>query len=178
MSVMPSKSTIAIFKRDPNPQIRLQRTNFSQSAGGGFVTVEDWKGKSLPAPIHTRGKDMYNIAVFHQLHCLHTLAEEFGHLLAGRRTGHNHEGRSSSSMGKGEGEDEDAMMVHIRHCFEYIKTSLTCCADTALEGQKADIDQPAADGFGSHHVCRNFDAVFDWAQTHRASDQMGYPHPK
>lgn len=125
---------------------------------------------------------MYNIAVFHQLHCLHTLAEEFGNLLAGRHGGHGHDqaagGGSSSSMGEDGETGADAMMVHVQHCFEYIKASLTCCADTALEGQKADIDRPAADGFGSHHVCRNFDAVFDWAETHRASGQTGYPHPQ
>ena len=143
------------------------------------MPIQDWHGKALPEPIHTHGKDLYNVAVFHQLHCLHMLAEEFGNLLAGRHVGDTtskRAGHSGHEGSMGEEMDEGLMMWHIRHCFEYIKTSLTCCADTALEGQKSDTEQPATDGFGAYHVCRNFDGVFNWAETHRASDQTGYPH--
>ncbi|RFU72107.1 hypothetical protein TARUN_10150 [Trichoderma arundinaceum] len=147
--------------------------------GGGFVTIQDWQGKDLPKPIHSRGKDLYSISVFHQLHCLHMLAEEFSNLLEGRTMGgtamkqatHRRHGSSME-----EEMDKDLMMWHIGHCFDYLKSSLTCCADTALEGQKSDTEEPATDGFGARHVCRNFDQVYQWAETHRASDQTGYPH--
>jgi hypothetical protein len=66
-------------------------------------------------------------------------------------------------------------MAHVRHCFEYIKSSLTCCADTALEGQKSDSDLPGTDGVGSYHNCRNFDEVFSWAEVNSPSAQSGYP---
>ena len=92
------------------------------------------------------------------------LAEEFNNLLQG------------GPVADMENMDEGLIMWHVRQCFEYIKTSLTCCADTTLEGQKSDTDRPATDGFGAQHVCRDFDRVFSWAETHRASDQAGYPH--
>jgi hypothetical protein len=110
---------------------------------------------------------------------LHVLAEEFDNLLGAKNTGD----KSSSHLGHVRvggsdvnNKEEEMMMYHIRHCLEYLKTSLTCCADTALEGQKEDIDQPAADGFGSLHVCRNFDDVFKWAEKNRGTEQTGYPH--
>ncbi|KAH7321829.1 hypothetical protein BKA65DRAFT_482265 [Rhexocercosporidium sp. MPI-PUGE-AT-0058] len=137
--------------------------------GGGFVSIPDWQSKILPDPIRIRGKDLYNVAVFHQLHCLHVLAEEFDNLLRTRNTGYKssahpgHVGVGGSSMPNNE---EGMMMYHIRHCLEYLKTSLTCCADTALEGQKEDINKPAADGFGSLH----------WAEKNRGTEQTGYPH--
>ncbi|KAI0975028.1 hypothetical protein F4678DRAFT_485957 [Xylaria arbuscula] len=152
--------------------------------GGGFVSVDNWHGKSLPPPIPSRGKDLYNVAVFHQLHCLHMLAEEFGNLLANRKVGstpaskrdnkHSGHGQHSHNGGQDDGGD-NATIGHIRHCLEYIKTSLTCCVDTALEGQKRDSDLPGTDGFGSYHTCRNFDEVFSWAEANSPSAQSGYP---
>ncbi|KAK5996702.1 Oxidase ustYa-like protein [Cladobotryum mycophilum] len=147
--------------------------------GGGFVTVEGWEGKAVPKPIHTHGKDMYNVAVFHQIHCLHMLAEEFNNLLVGQHIGDTSHIKSKwngGHGGHGGDADKDLMMWHLKHCFEYLKESLTCCADTALEGQKSDTDLPATDGFGAHHVCRNFDEVMSWTEANRVSDQEGYPH--
>ncbi|ETS75355.1 hypothetical protein PFICI_12299 [Pestalotiopsis fici W106-1] len=167
-SLVPSVgSKVKIFKADPSFE-PLNATDASwmkvMPAGGGFISVDDWSDKSLPPPIRSRDKNLYNIAVFHQLHCLHMLAEEFSNLL-GNNKHHGHEDMS-----------DDLMMWHVSHCFEYLKNSLTCCADTALEGQKSDTDEPATDGFGAYHVCRDFETVFDFARKHRISDQGGYPH--
>ncbi|KAI1820015.1 hypothetical protein F4861DRAFT_95142 [Xylaria intraflava] len=145
--------------------------------GGGFVAIDNWQNKRLPPPIQSQGKDLYNVAVFHQLHCLHMLAEEFENLLENRHIGETSTKGTHTGHEEGHGgQDDDLMLWHIRHCFEYIKTSLTCCADTALEGQKSDTDQPATDGFGAYHTCRNFDAVMTWAEENSPSRQGGYPH--
>ncbi|KAI1323996.1 hypothetical protein F5Y16DRAFT_402844 [Xylariaceae sp. FL0255] len=154
--------------------------------GGGFVSVDNWQGKSLPHPIPSRGKDLYNVAVFHQLHCLHVLAEEFSILLADGEVGSTpapkqediHSGHGHPSHGSPGHEKGVAIIEHIRHCLEYIKTSLTCCADTALEGQTKGSDLPGTDGFGSYHTCRNFDEVFSWAEASSPSAQSGYPASK
>jgi hypothetical protein len=37
-------------------------------------------------------------------------------------------------------------------------------------------NEPATDGFGAYHMCRDFDEVFDWAEEHRSSQQTGYGH--
>lgn len=165
--VPPVRSSAKIFRADPDfDPLNATDTSWMKvmPAGGGFISVDDLSDKSLPPPIRSRGKNLYNVAVFHQLHCLHMLAEEFSNLLG--NTQHDAHGDMSDEL----------MMWHIRHCFEYLKNSLTCCADTALEGQKSDTDEPATDGFGAYHVCRDYDSVYDWAKEHRISDQGGYPH--
>ncbi|KAF3018842.1 hypothetical protein E8E14_006235 [Neopestalotiopsis sp. 37M] len=167
-SLVPSvRSSVKIFRADPDfDPLNATDTRWMDvmPAGGGFISVDDLSDKSLPPPIRSRGKNLYNVAVYHQLHCLHMLAEEFSNLLGNNK----HVAHEDMS--------DELMMWHIRHCFEYLKNSLTCCADTALEGQKSDTDEPATDGFGAYHVCRDFDSVYDWAREHRISDQGGYPH--
>ena len=47
---------------------------------------------------------------------------------------------------------------HSAHCFDYIRQSIICAADTSLEG-KADADP----GWGSKHECKDYDALLAWA---------------
>ncbi|KAK1975432.1 hypothetical protein LZ30DRAFT_605645, partial [Colletotrichum cereale] len=56
---------------------------------------------------------------------------------------------------------------HAWHCFDYIRQSLMCCGDTSLEG--ADPFNPPSRtlGFGTTHVCRDYDAIFKYAEEHR-----------
>jgi len=50
---------------------------------------------------------------------------------------------------------------HTAHCFDYIRQSLMCNADTSLEGKTE-----AGPGWGSKHECRDYDAVLAWANDH------------
>lgn len=38
-----------------------------------------------------------------------------------------------------------------------------CYGDTALEGQSTYSSRDRANGNGSNHVCKNFDALLEWA---------------
>ncbi|KAK2051450.1 hypothetical protein LY76DRAFT_688377 [Colletotrichum caudatum] len=137
--------------------------------GGGFIEVDKSKAKGarLPLEIRTRGMSVYNIAVFHQMHCLHALAGEFNKLISMVRDG--------SPAGT---EVQPSHLEHIEHCLAYLKESLACCGDTALEGQSSISDEPSTSGFGSFHVCKDFDRIFDMADGRRVSDMPGYPDPE
>ncbi|KAI4695001.1 uncharacterized protein J4E84_001625 [Alternaria hordeiaustralica] len=57
---------------------------------------------------------------------------------------------------------------HIQHCFEYLRQALICAADTNLEDTKEEVDEDgllgvATKGWGSERVCRDFEAVKEWA---------------
>ncbi|KAK2049018.1 hypothetical protein LZ31DRAFT_591070 [Colletotrichum somersetense] len=134
--------------------------------GGGFIEVDNTvtKGARLPPEIRTQGKTVYNVAVFHQLHCLHALAAEFNRLIGMVRAG--------AAAGT---EVQPPRLEHIEHCLAYLKESLACCGDTALEGQSDISDEPSTSGFGSFHVCKDFDSIFDMAYRRRVSDMPGYP---
>lgn len=54
---------------------------------------------------------------------------------------------------------------HVGHCFDYLRQSLMCCGDVALEGQQTtfpgDPKQSGSDGFDAKHVCKDYGEVFE-----------------
>ena len=66
-------------------------------------------------------------------------------------------------------------LLHSEHCFDYLRQSLMCAADTTLEEMEV-VDGEVldrTDGWGAVHKCRSFEAVFEWAEKHRATDFGG-----
>ncbi|KAK0648123.1 hypothetical protein B0T16DRAFT_407752 [Cercophora newfieldiana] len=65
---------------------------------------------------------------------------------------------------------------HIYHCFDYIRQAIMCAGDTALEKART-MDGGrvvrGVDGWGVEHQCRDWDAIFQWAQEHRSGDLEG-----
>jgi hypothetical protein len=59
------------------------------------------------------------------------------------------------------GELEQEVAHHSAHCFDYIRQSIMCNADTSLEGKTE-----AGPGWGSTHECKDYDAVLAWANDH------------
>ena len=60
---------------------------------------------------------------------------------------------------------------HTLHCFAYLRQSIMCAADTALEPYRE--EHSGADGYESPHQCRDYNAVFAWAERFRYSDSHG-----
>jgi hypothetical protein len=50
---------------------------------------------------------------------------------------------------------------HVRHCFEYLRQSLTCLADSNLEAMN--YTARGISGWQSERTCRNFDDLVLWA---------------
>jgi hypothetical protein len=57
---------------------------------------------------------------------------------------------------------------HSAHCFDYLRQSILCAADTILEG-KTD----AGPGWGSQHQCKDYDAVLAWANERTVVNFIG-----
>ncbi|MCJ1357380.1 MAG: hypothetical protein MMC33_007376 [Icmadophila ericetorum] len=108
--------------------------------------------------------DEYGVSVFHQLHCLGVLRLGWHALQA----------------------DLDASIqpkpIHLGrraavHCFDFLRQSLMCAADTTIEpirrfGPQGQILQ--AHGWGVEHVCRDWDGVWDWTvRWHAESNRTG-----
>ena len=51
---------------------------------------------------------------------------------------------------------------HLRHCFDYLRQSLICNADTNLE--PVDFELGGVTGWKFERTCRNFDKVKEWAE--------------
>jgi hypothetical protein len=120
------------------------------SESRGYVAHIDPNGPyDLPEPDeiavdrHNDGPG-YMMSVFHQLHCLSYLAENF-------------------QRGYGGKEMTKEVSKHSAHCFNYIRQGITCNADVTLEGKTE-----AGPGEGSEHECVDYDALLEWANEHAA----------
>ncbi|KAL5113995.1 hypothetical protein ACEQ8H_008100 [Pleosporales sp. CAS-2024a] len=130
--------------------------------GGGFIEIPDYAHYALPSPMHfdaASGKELFTMAVFHELHCLMHISAYLDRLVMQIRN-------------RDWVVDEDALW-HNDHCFNYLRNALMCAADLTLEGQSQSEmlkDVPGTDGTGASHTCRNYDEVYAWADGKRVTD--------
>lgn len=47
---------------------------------------------------------------------------------------------------------------HLAHCFDYIRQSILCAADTTIEGSTN-----YGEGWGARHQCKDIEAIKAWA---------------
>ncbi|KAL8658825.1 MAG: hypothetical protein Q9226_000758 [Calogaya cf. arnoldii] len=97
------------------------------------------------------------IGVFHQLHCLYTLR------------------RAYYSTSLSELEDFDfgiQRQPHVKHCFEYLRQSLLCAADSTLEPAK-EVENGFL-GWGFTRQCRDVGQLKNWAEEWRAFEAYGF----
>ncbi|KAF2875138.1 hypothetical protein BDV95DRAFT_309506 [Massariosphaeria phaeospora] len=107
-----------------------------------------------------------NIAVFHQLHCLHGILVAYYKALESPPTSNftdipdfDHETGVKTAV------------PHIHHCFDYLRQTIMCAADTNME--VLDRETHATNGFGQTKKCRNYEHVFAWAERYANSSDTG-----
>lgn len=106
------------------------------------------------------GKQVFSLAIFHQLHCLMHLSDFMDKLVVQIRN------RDFSL--------DDNFLWHNDHCFNYIRHAIMCFGDTTLEGQTLTPGLehvPGTDGTGATHMCRNFDEIREFAEKRRLSEK-------
>ncbi|EEA19804.1 hypothetical protein TMatcc_009947 [Talaromyces marneffei ATCC 18224] len=116
------------------------------AVGRGYVQIEqdDAIGLSEPYSIeaHWTTEPVYMMSVFHQLHCLSYLVQAYQSAFAGTAL-------------------TQELAHHSSHCFDYLRQSIMCAADTTLEGKTE-----SGPGWGSTHQCKDYDALLKWANEH------------
>ncbi|KAE8380870.1 hypothetical protein BDV26DRAFT_302396 [Aspergillus bertholletiae] len=175
-----------LFRPDPlaasdhrtDESIQATRENWLSymPRGNGFIAVNTTDRYTLPPPMKVLGRDVYSIAVFHQLHCLYSIMAVYDDLATGKSSGEDsmHSSRDSRQEQHSHGQSHVHDHNHVDHCFQYLRQSLLCCGDTALEGQDPRTDQPGTDGTGAVHLCKDFDGLMAWADGRRLVDNK---HP-
>ncbi|KAH6870170.1 hypothetical protein BKA58DRAFT_439723 [Alternaria rosae] len=199
-----------------SPHRRIEKVVWSLNesfAGGLSMETEKMWESLIPLGrafvIHPKlAKEIKSISVFHELHCLHGLRQEFykksyllsklQHHESHRSLPHSgpphmdidipssdHEYPSTPTFTQNpfieallsspeEHDDPD----HIQHCFEYLRQALMCAADTNLEDTETEPDEDGdlgigTLGWGTERVCRDFEAVKEWAVRWRVGDYWG-----
>ncbi|KAI1409258.1 hypothetical protein F5Y13DRAFT_193498 [Hypoxylon sp. FL1857] len=107
-----------------------------------------------------------NVAVFHQLHCLHAIVVAYYDALMSPPL--------ANLTDIPDFDNSTATRIapfHIRHCFDYIRQALMCAADTSLE--VLDQETHLTNGWGQPKQCRNYEQVFAWAERYANSTDTG-----
>ncbi|CAK1355972.1 hypothetical protein CB0940_00363 [Cercospora beticola] len=115
----------------------------------GHVQINDKYGGGFPA--HLEG--------LHHLHCLNLVRQALYYNIDYYRA-------------KGTGafvNDEMVVQKHVSHCLDIVRQQLMCQVDVGVLGQvwwqpkDTPVPEPFVD-FNTKHVCRNFEAVRQWAE--------------
>lgn len=116
--------------------------------GDGFVVVDNPSRFNLSPGKPTAQGQLYDIAVFHQLHCL-TKIREHASLLRFAM-----EGNLTTGYEKIISPQAD----HMAHCFDYLRQSIMCAGDMTLEWPKEgpNGERLVVDGWGIQHQCKDW----------------------
>ncbi|KXT06196.1 hypothetical protein AC578_1434 [Pseudocercospora eumusae] len=88
--------------------------------------------------------ESYSISMFHQIHCVLALKQDFHNAL----------------------DLDPETLHHAEHCFEYLRQAVMCAGDLTLEKMKTDEEgRPVRDviGWGVRHECRDWESMVEWA---------------
>jgi mycotoxin biosynthesis protein UstYa len=121
--------------------------------GRGFVYIPEWEKYDLPPGQNTTWGMIYSVAVFHQMHCLGQL-RRFTYMFLDAITKNDTEKMKSithmfTTMDHGE---------HVTHCFDYLRQTISCAGDMAMEWPRTEPDgeRIAVDGWGIPHECKDW----------------------
>ncbi|KAK8139510.1 hypothetical protein PG984_002890 [Apiospora sp. TS-2023a] len=157
-----TRMTVREYKETSFHSSVLAFLNQKVTGGRGAILVDpaDRSGLSepyeIPIPEHERKGDgrskeeVYMVAVFHQLHCLSTLMTSYGHSVI--------EGKAPKDLG------------HDAHCFDLLRQSLLCAADTTVEGQTG-----YGIGWGTIHQCKDIAAIRTWVENRAGFEWHNFP---
>lgn len=133
--------------------------------GRGFVKIDDWESFGLDEPYEqvvnsTYTEGVYMVSVFHQLHCL-VRNMPISIIESGMLTPCKSYLAQHYQTAFEETKLTEEVAFHSAHCFDYLRQSIMCAADTSLEG-KSD----AGPGWGSKHECTDYELLLAWANKH------------
>ena len=152
--------------------------------GRGFIVVD-----SSEKPVPYTGdraelSKIRSVSVFHQIHCLVSRPGQQEHLTVTDTSRDKNELRVgyyahhlpvTENMPTKDDAAHHHSPAHMKHCFDYLRQTLMCAADRTLERLQSDDRGTIAsvDGWGTVHQCQDFQEVYDWTKSHRASGDGG-----
>ncbi|KAI0895696.1 hypothetical protein F4806DRAFT_66601 [Annulohypoxylon nitens] len=123
--------------------------------GRGFVYVKDSASYDLEPGLQSKWGEIYSVAMFHQMHCLGVIRQNYWRLVRGVLD------HDESLYHEAEVMIETS---HTGHCFDYFRQSIECSADMALEWPRTEADgrRFQVDGEGIPHVCASKAALKEY----------------
>lgn len=119
--------------------------------GDGFIMLPNntRDGYNLPPGKQTAVGGVYDISLFHQLHCLVNIRK--------------HTFMLQAALGRADWQEIYDLLLkhqedHVYHCFDYIRQALMCAGDMTVEWPRTEPDgrRFAVDGWGIEHECKSW----------------------
>lgn len=103
---------------------------------------------NLPPGKSTAKGDLFDVSVFHQLHCLTKIREHAALLRFALE--HNNTAGFEKII--------SPQIDHMAHCFDYLRQSIMCAGDMTLEWPKegSSGERLLVDGWGIQHQCKSW----------------------
>ncbi|TKA79592.1 hypothetical protein B0A55_03354 [Friedmanniomyces simplex] len=154
----PLPSTRTTFTRNPlfagpsSPQ-RDEAWSALLPPGDGFILLPNTTAQTTPHHLrpgkpHPQGQ-IYDISLFHQLHCLANIR---AHLLT-----------LQAALDRANRQEIYDLLLkpqeeHVFHCFDYVRQALMCAGDMTVEWPRTEADgrRFAVDGWGITHECKDW----------------------
>ncbi|KAK2008960.1 hypothetical protein LZ32DRAFT_684246 [Colletotrichum eremochloae] len=145
-------NTNTLYEGPPNQQ---NEAAWNRLLSVGVVAISEQESSRITngtaSAVGDSKKHIVELEMFHQFHCLKWLRDQFWHLNAAVTASH-------------ELNDFPQRVNHTDHCIDYLRQVIMCHGDiTPITFEWI----PDINGYIAHHstehMCRNFDAIFDWA---------------
>lgn len=134
----------------PNREFKNQTNQRNLLTPKALVRAMPYSGRGLQVAFDTRDGPVFEIAAFHQLHCLTAILRDFGRMRFG-----------VPLQTLQQGFEVITWEEHIAHCFDYIRETLMCFADSTAEGHMPNAPDRVALS-GVQHVCNDFNGLVEW----------------
>ncbi|KAK0643303.1 hypothetical protein B0T16DRAFT_415652 [Cercophora newfieldiana] len=126
--------------------------------GLGYVRINNTQDyDNLPTPLEGYPESTFTTSMTHQLHCLHAIVRVVAAYASNQTERLPDEGP-----------------WHMAHCFDYLRQSIMCAGDVALEGQQTTFpeDMTGSDGWDAKHVCKDYGQIMSYLDEKRANDEI------
>ncbi|KAK3702917.1 hypothetical protein LTR37_014766 [Vermiconidia calcicola] len=169
---------VVTFKPDNRYVRNLTSPTFKEDTREHWLNIlpsvpNPGKYPHLPTPYMKDDKAVYMTSVTHQLHCLYTIMHSINDLLLNDGSftiDIDDDGNESSMHGI------DGQAAQLSHCFDYLRQSIMCHGDTALEGaHPTNTKGPGIggdDGWNVRHVCKPWKPIHNWLEKKRIDDNL------
>ncbi|KAK6420624.1 hypothetical protein LTR81_006359 [Elasticomyces elasticus] len=146
-----------LFSGPASPE-RDEAWSLMAPLGDGFILLPNSTAQGaydLPLGQYTSRGQIYDISVFHQLHCLANIRR---HMFAMDAILDRNDRLEIDSLALKPHDD------HVYHCFDYIRQALMCAGDMTIEWPRTETDGSrfAVDGWSITHECKDWSAIIEF----------------
>ncbi|KAF6807364.1 tat pathway signal sequence [Colletotrichum sojae] len=155
-----------VYRKEGSPEVDAAWEALGVDYRAGVISIEDGLKSGLDMSFVRRSEQygpgfFVNVEGMHHLHCLNLVRKSLYY---------NYQYYKDMGMHAFKN-DDNILKLHVSHCLDTVRQVLMCNVDTAVLGQVWANSPPAAfPDFHTKHMCKNYDAVRQWAEKLQAPE--------